>query len=1170
MKSALKAIVYSFVMSAAIGLVAQASPRVSVARRKPVHTRVEKQPAAVPIPVTAVIKPERKLLDTTAAALPDNRPRPAPNGPVELIMRRGASTRLDLRNLPQTPAKQRERPEREAPPLNPSAVEGQPAPPQPSAPVEPVRTAAAPPTIMNFEGLDFANWGAGHPPDTNGDVGPAYYIQTINTSIGIYRKSDGVRVAAFTFDTFMSQGNFGNLCDTDNFGDPVVLYDTFEDRWIITDFAFTLDGSDNVVNPPGSFQCIAASMSGDPVTGGWNFYSINTTGGLGDYPKFGIWPDGLYMSASMFDYSASGSYQNPRVFAFNKAQMYAGSPTVQVVSFDAPAVDFTLLPSNARLQAGTPPAGTPNYFVSTWRFLSALGVYKFHVDWSNTALSTFTGPDTPIATTSWPNASVPNAATPGISLEVLQIRAMMQNQYTNLGGVESLWDTHTVRRANTSGFAAPRWYQVNVTGGTVNANLPQGTTWDPDAANVTYRFVPSLALDRAGNMALGYSTSNSTTNPGIKYAGRLSTDPVNTFSQTEQVLIQGTGTQTGFTRWGDYAAMTLDPDGCTFWLTSEYYAANGPSFLTRIGSFRYNECTPLGAGGTISGTVIATSGGAPIAGATIQFGARSTTTNGSGAYSFTNIPAGTYPAIAATAPGYVASASSSIVVTDSSTTVRNFSLTTAPTSACLTDTSQADFQGGVSNGVDSTTSPGNVILFKPTGVDQQNTSLSNTGNLFSATSWAAQTFTAGVTGLLTKVDVNLYCGSCTGTFPNLTLSLRATSGGLPTGVDIATATIPGFNGDFGSAAYYTATFGAPPTLIAGALYALVVRPVSNPSAGSYVLPFSATNVYANGQRLSNFAANDSGVTWVAQTTDAGFKTYVDSGFGATGNLVSSLKDASPVAGQTPIWSALSWNGSTPTNTLLRFQVAGSSSASGPFNFIGPGGTGASFFTTSPASLTQFYGLRYLKYKAYLSTSDSAVTPALNDATFCYSNVVVVATAVSPTSVNVTWLPTLGATSYEILRRSPGGGFVVIGTTATLGFTDNTVSANTAYLYKVHGLDSGSMPLPDSAPDLATTVIFTDDPLVAGTTTVRAIHVDQLRVAANAVRALAGLPSASFTDASLTGVKVKKVHIDELRAALDAARASLTLSTLSYTDPTIIANTTKTKAAHLTELRNGVK
>ena len=226
--------------------------------------------------------------------------------------------------------------------------------------------------------------------------------------------------------------------------------------------------------------------------------------------------------------------------------MYAGTSSVQVVTFDAPPTDFTLIPSNARLQAGTPPSGTPNYFLSTSQFLNALTVYKFHVSWTSLSTSTFTGPDAPAAATAWPNASVPNAPSlGGNTLEVLQIRAMVQNQYTNLGGVESLWATHTVRRGDTSGFAAPRWYQVDVTGGTVNANIPQAATWDPDGANVMHRFMPSVAVDRAGNMALGYSTSSSTTKPALKYAGRLSTDPVNTLGQTETLLVQGAGTQVG-------------------------------------------------------------------------------------------------------------------------------------------------------------------------------------------------------------------------------------------------------------------------------------------------------------------------------------------------------------------------------------------------------------------------------------------------------------------------------------------------------------------------------------------------------------------------------------------------------------------------------------------------
>src|SRR5581483_10685245 len=134
-------------------------------------------------------------------------------------------------------------------------------PPQAAAPVVPVRSAAAPAPTASFAGLDFATWGAGHPPDTVGDVGPTYYIQAINSSIGVYNKS-GAQIAAFTFNTFMSQGSFGNLCDTNNFGDPVVLYDTFEDRWVITDFAFQVDGSGNIVNPPGEFQCFAVSKTG--------------------------------------------------------------------------------------------------------------------------------------------------------------------------------------------------------------------------------------------------------------------------------------------------------------------------------------------------------------------------------------------------------------------------------------------------------------------------------------------------------------------------------------------------------------------------------------------------------------------------------------------------------------------------------------------------------------------------------------------------------------------------------------------------------------------------------------------------------------------------------------------------------------------------------------------
>jgi hypothetical protein len=924
--------------------------------------------------------------------------------PVEKKLKKARGKKFDLRTLPSTKPKRRpERPEREGPPFNPVLV-GEESRSTPEVGTDAVRqpavTAAAPAPIISFDGLDRENWGAGSPPDTTGDVGPVYYIQAVNTSVGVYRKSDGFREAAFTFDTLMSQGNFGNQCDDQNFGDPVVLYDTFEDRWVLSDFAFTLDGGNNV-NPPIAYQCFAVSMTGDPVTGGWNFYSIEVTDGLNDYPKLAVWTDGIYMSANIFGYPSGAPFQSSRVWAFNKAQMYAGSPTVQIVQFDMGAGDFTVVPSSARLQTGTPPAGRPNLFISTSNFLNAVSVYKFHVDWNSISLSTFTGPDIPISATSWPNslpANVPQSGTAQL-LDTLSNRAMVQNQYSNFAGTESLWVPHTVRRGNTTGFAAPRWYQVDVTGGAVAANIPQAATWDPDAANVMHRWMPSLAVDRGGNMAMLYSTSSSTTFPSIKYAGRLSIDPINTFSQTEQTLLAGTASQTSSARWGDYATLMLDPDGCTFWGSTEYANPVAQTFdkrwLTRIGSFRYPECTAVGAGGTISGTVIETAGSTPLSGATVTLGARTTTTNGSGVYSFTALPAGTYPSMTASAPGYLAGSAANIAVTDDGTTTQDFSLALAPSNACPADTTQADFQAGVATNVDVTTTPGDVTLTKPATIDQQNTTLGTQGAGTTLATWLGQTFTAAIAAPVVRVDVNMFSLNCGAvTMPNVVISIRNAAGNLPTGADLAvSAPMAGFcNGGGG---WFTATFPTPVTLTAGTQYALVVHPVSAIPAGApapgYFWSVSAgtgavavQNPYAGGRRTSS--AN-SGVTWAGAAgnanNDHGFKVYVDQGYSLSGNLVSSTKDSNAPPGLTPVWGALTWTATTPANTSVQFQAAASNSVNGPFTFVGPDGTAATFFTTSGASLDQFFGKRYLQYKAYLATTVGTATPTLHDVQICY-------------------------------------------------------------------------------------------------------------------------------------------------------------------------------------------
>ena len=888
---------------------------------------------------------------------------------------RAGSFNGDLRDLPSTRPRFAEIPERKPPHVQRTELPHGPLIEAPAA--GPIVTAPAPAPIISFVGLDFLNFGAGRPPDTNGDVGPNHFIQSVNTSIGIYDKTTGTRLVGLAMDTFMKQGNFGNLCDTDNFGDPVVLYDTFEDRWIITDFAFQLDGASNVVSPPGMFQCFAASKTSDPVSGGWNFYSFNTTGGLGDYGKFSIWPDGLYSTFNMFDYAAAGSFQNVRVYALNKAQMYAGFPTVQIVSFDLPSAEFTVLPANARLQTGTPPVGTPNLYSVVWQFTNVISVYKFKADWNNISLSSFTGPFDTIAPASW--ASAPNTVpvNGGLDNDTLQPRLMAQNQYTNIGGVESLWNTHTVLGA--TGQASPRFYQVNVTGGTIAANTTQAFTHSPDAT--ISRYIPSVAVDRAGDMALVYSASSSALKPAIRYAGRLAGDLINTLPQTETSLIEGPGAQNTSNRWGDYSTMTLDPDGCTFWMTTEYYAAVGGDWQTRIGSFKFPSCTALATFGTLSGTVTLSPGGTPINGATVTFGSRTAVTNASGFYTFNGLPAGTYHGLSAAAVGNSTSAMvNNLAITGGATTTQNFALTAASEAACLVDTTLADFQAGVPSSLDLDTTPGNIALSQSVVLDQQNTTLDTTGFSLTTTSWHGQTFVPAIPGNLARVDVNIFCNSCTGTVPNLTVSLRATSLGLPTGADLASATIPGSSGS----GFVTGVFAVPPLLAAGTTYALVLRPIANPSAGSYFFTISATNIYAGGRRVSS--AN-SGSTWSAPSPsrDAGFRTYMQTGFSASGNLISSNKFANPAANLVPFWTTLSWTGSTPANTTLRFQVAGSNEVFGPFNFIGPGGTAATFFTTSGASLAQFNGFRYLKYKAYLDTSLSTSTPTLNDVTACYSN-----------------------------------------------------------------------------------------------------------------------------------------------------------------------------------------
>jgi IPT/TIG domain len=619
-------------------------------------------------------------------------------------------------------------------------------------------TAAASSTPSSFPGLQFSEFGAGWPPDPNGDVGPNHYVQTVNTSIGIWSK-DGTRMAATTFDGLFASAATGTPCDNSNQGDPVALYDPFGDRWIVTDFAW----NDANYSTGPFYQCMAVSKTGDPVAGGWYFYAwkVETGASLPDYPKLGVWPDGIYMSANVFATTGSGSFQNVQVWAFNRDQMEAGNPNAQGVTFALPRTVggvsvFSLLPSNARAVTGAPPAGSPNYFSSIYGSY-AIRTWKFHVDWATPSNSTFTGPtNTSISTFNVGPSTVPERD--GNNLDTLTYRLMMQNQYTNIGGRESLWLTHTVGSA--SSVARVRWYELPVTGGAIGS-VRQQSTWAPDSLN---RFMPSLAVDKNGDMAVGYSVSDASMYPAIRYSGRLAGDALNTLTQSEQTIVQGLGFQcctfsdgSTNTRWGDYSAMTIDPDGCTFWYTGEYYDAHPTTKLednwqTRIASFQLPGCSGVQAAPTVSG--FSPTSGPPGTSVTVTgtgfTGASSVTFNGTAAAYTVNsdgqitatVPSGaTSGPIAVTNSAGSASSASSFTVTAvvAGPTITSISPTSGPvgtlvtiTGTGLTGVSSVTFGGGVSATSFTVVSDTKVTATVPSGA--RNGAITVSGPNGSATS----------------------------------------------------------------------------------------------------------------------------------------------------------------------------------------------------------------------------------------------------------------------------------------------------------------------------------------------------------------------------------------------------------------------------------------------------
>ncbi len=466
-------------------------------------------------------------------------------------------------------------------PTGPALANSQPDPvaQQPTAPLSGVST------FLNFDGqsandnrnlLGFAFV----PPDTNGAVGATQFVQIVNVTYAVYDKKTGALVLGPALIHTVWSG-FGGPCEqAGDGGDPVVLYDQLAGRWLVSQLQFNNTFTSNE-------QCVAISTSSD-ATGSYNRYEFDFGANFPDYPKFGVWPDAYYYTANTF---GPRSFLGAQACAFDRAAMLVGS-SASMICFQNPPSVASLLPSD--LDGSTlPPAGQPNFFVDI-ADSSDLNIFQFHVDFANPANSTFTGPVlipvapfTEICARAITLACIPEPPA-GEKVDGLGDRLMFRLAYRNFGDHESLVVNHTIKGGALAGV---RWYEIRSPGSSP-AVFQQGTVVDPN----TDFWLGSIAMDKAGNIALGFSASSHELDPSVFMVGRAPSDPLGTMAGPN-VLVNGGGVQeNSFKRWGDYSSMAIDPnDDCTFWYTQEYYKTTGSfNWSTRISAFKFDSCKAHG------------------------------------------------------------------------------------------------------------------------------------------------------------------------------------------------------------------------------------------------------------------------------------------------------------------------------------------------------------------------------------------------------------------------------------------------------------------------------------------------------------------------------------------------------------------------------------------------
>jgi hypothetical protein len=427
------------------------------------------------------------------------------------------------------------------------------------------------------------------PPDTEAAVGDTQVVQWVNLCYAVFDKSTGgLIVGPFAGNNFWK--GFGGPCETSNDGDPIIQWDKTNHRWL---------ASQNVFSAP-YITCIAVSQTAD-ATGSYYRYAFPQPG-FPDYPKWGLKSSVYYQTQNIFD---PVLVFGVNVCAYQANLMLKGnSNATQVCIFDnsnGTYFDDSMLPADDDSPA---PNGPEVLLGAIDNFLPGdthVYEYVFTVDFAKPAKSTLAGVNgsMPISVPAFDLAICAGQyrvtdciKQPGTiyQLDTLGDRLMYRlAHFADGNGTQHFLVTHSVN--NTAAVAA-RWYEFRAQGlGSTSLSLYQSGQTPDDSE---YRWMGSIAMDKAGDIALGYSRSSAAAGdyPSIYYAGQTAGDPLGT-TETEALIKQGLGSQTDTQdRWGDYSSMALDGgDSCTFWYTNEYYPVTAQfRWNTWLASLKFLNC----------------------------------------------------------------------------------------------------------------------------------------------------------------------------------------------------------------------------------------------------------------------------------------------------------------------------------------------------------------------------------------------------------------------------------------------------------------------------------------------------------------------------------------------------------------------------------------------------